>query len=331
MLSGRVATVLACLVLVVLSVGVVGQPLSCYAVKVVVYRDGSALVEEYVDVSGISASEVEIALLAEMDPSIPLVVLDEKDMPMPFKVVDGVVKVLVVNTSVIKLIYATQALTSKAGETWSVRISGPKEIMITLPSEATILYMSQIPELVDVSDEGLALFFNSSEPVDVQYMLEISVYVNVTEKKEPETSQTTGTQETQQGQQAQQPTQQPTQQPAQPPKTSPTPYVPPKREEGLNKYFILVVVAVIALLAVLLALKVSRGSSEVELRPEEENVIRLLRAHGGEAFQHVIAKEMGLPKTTMWRVVMRLRDKGVIEVEKRYGMNYLRLKKRMLF
>ncbi len=290
-----------------------GQPLTSSRVVVEVYRDGAALVTETYVLRNVTLGEVLLKLLYEPSPEVPIMVVDQDGAPLPYVQEDSMlVKVLVANTSFLNVTYVTQALTSKNGGVWVFKAKAPDELTVLLPQGSTVLYVSAVPDVVDVIGDKLLFTFKGVDEVEIQYILEIAVKV-VTPKPVNETQE----------------------QPAQKeqPKPSPTPPETEEKKEMLPlplPILVIVIVLIALVVAVVLSILVlrPRRSEYISLRPEEEEVLRRLRSRGGEAFQHEIAKEMGLPKTTMWRLVRRLESKGLIEIEKRYGMNYLRLKRR---
>ena len=54
-------------------------------------------------------------------------------------------------------------------------------------------------------------------------------------------------------------------------------------------------------------------------------ILGKLLEKGGSEYQSTIQRELGLPKTTMWRRAKRLEQLGYIEVEKTPRGNILRL------
>jgi len=291
------------------------QPFRSSSVSVKLYRDGSALVTEEYVLPNATTGEVELLLIAEPDPSIPPTVTDEEDLPLPFTLEGNVVRVLAVNTSILKAMYVTQDLTSKSGAVWSVKVLSPGKADILLPPEATIVYMSHVPELVDITDEGLYLSFKVSGEIEVQYALEVKVEVKAPPPANLTPSEAKAEVETKAEEQER------------PPSVKPTPYVPPLELKGGELLLYVAALLVVAILLLGLYMLVSKPKKIAGLRPEEEMILDLLRARGGEAYQYEIVRELGLPKTTAWRIVMRLKEKGFIDVEKRYGMNYLRLRR----
>ncbi|MET1101463.1 MAG: winged helix-turn-helix transcriptional regulator [Pyrodictiaceae archaeon] len=91
-----------------------------------------------------------------------------------------------------------------------------------------------------------------------------------------------------------------------------------------------IIVAVGAIAAILLLYRYRRGSNgwenpiiTEELDDLDKAIIDKLREKGGSEYQYVLQRELGLPKTTMWRRIKRLEKLGIIRVEKRGKGNYI--------
>ncbi len=63
-----------------------------------------------------------------------------------------------------------------------------------------------------------------------------------------------------------------------------------------------------------------------ELSEVDREIINFLKKRGGRAFQHEIGRELEIPKTTLWRHIMRLSEKGLVEVRKEGKYNLIILK-----
>ncbi|KYH36069.1 MAG: putative Uncharacterized membrane-associated protein [Candidatus Hecatellales archaeon B24] len=62
------------------------------------------------------------------------------------------------------------------------------------------------------------------------------------------------------------------------------------------------------------------------LRAEDRELIVFLGERGGEAFESEVREYFKLPKTTVWRMVKRLKREELVEVVKVGGQNLVRLK-----
>jgi len=58
----------------------------------------------------------------------------------------------------------------------------------------------------------------------------------------------------------------------------------------------------------------------------DREIVEFLEKRGGKAYQHEIARELEIPKTTLWRHIMRLHEEGIIEIKKEGKYNLIILK-----
>ena len=68
-----------------------------------------------------------------------------------------------------------------------------------------------------------------------------------------------------------------------------------------------------------------------DLDPEEKMILGYIRAHNGKAFQSELLSALPIPKTTLWRNVMSLQEKGYVKVTKIGGQNLVTALDRSLF
>ncbi|MGC8601230.1 MAG: PEGA domain-containing protein [Thermoprotei archaeon] len=99
--------------------------------------------------------------------------------------------------------------------------------------------------------------------------------------------------------------------------------------QGLQTYVYAAALAAVAAAAALAyGLKRRRHSMPEELDPEEKMILQYLSTHGGKAFQSELLTALPIPKTTLWRNVMSLQEKGYVNVTKVGGLNLVTLSKK---
>jgi uncharacterized membrane protein len=125
-----------------------------------------------------------------------------------------------------------------------------------------------------------------------------------------------------------------------------TPAQPPTAAPIIPMWILGAVIAVaIAVVAAVLSVK-RRGRSTLSLISEPANVsmdrilaewgenlkvedrqaLQLLADHGGRMFESELKEKLGLPRTSLWRLVRRLEKLGIVEVKKIGGQNLVRIK-----
>ncbi|MEM2849835.1 MAG: helix-turn-helix domain-containing protein [Candidatus Bathyarchaeia archaeon] len=95
-----------------------------------------------------------------------------------------------------------------------------------------------------------------------------------------------------------------------------------------------IVVAAVLAVAAVLFLRFKRGGvarlfrENPWLDEDEKNVLKVVWVKGGGAFESDIREALDLPKTTVWRIIKKLEENGLVKVEKIRGENYVKLSKR---
>lgn len=87
-------------------------------------------------------------------------------------------------------------------------------------------------------------------------------------------------------------------------------------------------VAVMAFSVAFYWLKGRKRALPAELDAEEKMIVQYLAAHGGKAFQSELLGALPIPKTTLWRNVMSLQEKGYVTITKVGGLNLVTLTKK---
>ncbi|WP_252901142.1 helix-turn-helix transcriptional regulator [Vulcanisaeta sp. JCM 14467] len=67
------------------------------------------------------------------------------------------------------------------------------------------------------------------------------------------------------------------------------------------------------------------NESFVNINEDEVRVLSYLLNKGGDAYQAEIARELGLPKSTVSRIIRRLHDKGLITVRRVGRFSYVQI------
>ncbi|WP_449462755.1 PEGA domain-containing protein [Tardisphaera miroshnichenkoae] len=88
------------------------------------------------------------------------------------------------------------------------------------------------------------------------------------------------------------------------------------------------VAVVVAFSLVFYWLKGRKRTLPAELDPEERMIVQYLASHGGKAFQSELQGALPIPKTTLWRNVMSLQEKGYVTITKVGGLNLVTLTKK---
>ncbi|MCG2864084.1 MAG: winged helix-turn-helix transcriptional regulator [Vulcanisaeta sp.] len=98
----------------------------------------------------------------------------------------------------------------------------------------------------------------------------------------------------------------------------------------LAMVIILITVVVSSIMVLVLRRRGGRGGLGITygLSDHELSIIRYIESRGGSAFEGDISRDLGIPRTTVWRIVRRLEDLGIVEVRKVGGKNLVIIRRR---
>ena len=74
--------------------------------------------------------------------------------------------------------------------------------------------------------------------------------------------------------------------------------------------------------AAFLLLSTRRRRQQADLVEVDAKILEYVRRRGG-AYEADVARELGIPRTTVFRAVRRLEERGLVRVEKREGRNWV--------
>ncbi|WP_237705156.1 helix-turn-helix transcriptional regulator [Thermococcus zilligii] len=291
-----------------LMVPVEGQTVS--SLSLTVYEDGYVLVNETISTANYTVA-LDVPLLGQHAEG--LVALDENGNLLPVEVNNGNVTIYFGDATLVKLSYYTPDLTSKEGAIWTVSLESPVPVTISLPSNAVIVDLSDIP----LEIRGNTLLMPPGD-VSVSYLIPIGT----TTTGSPGRTGTTTT--TSQGRAT----------------TTPTGGgggSGPARWIGLVLALLIAGGAASLLLGKKKTPETRSWSPEAlerfrqkidamtDLNDDERGALLFLIENGGKAPQSRVRDALGLPKTTAWRMFKRLEEKGLVRVYKLGRENWVEL------
>ncbi|MCW4007218.1 MAG: hypothetical protein NWF09_00800 [Candidatus Bathyarchaeota archaeon] len=268
-------------------------PVVSETLALTVYLDGFVLVNHELELNQTYPS-VNITLLGEAHKDI--LVVDEKGLPLDYSVVDGKATIYSLNATQIKISYFTPDLTSKTGKYWTLGANVSISTKVIMPEDATIISLNNVPELIESSNGQVSLVM-ASGTIEITYIAEHSLH-------------------------------QPT-----------------------SNYEILQFIPIVSSLTAfgVLALwfirrkkplQLKKSASEVDLdkllerekylRPEEVQAIHFLAEKHGTAFEAELYEKLGLPRTTMWRLLKRLEKMEIVDIQKSRRQNIISIRKKCL-
>ncbi|RLF21846.1 MAG: hypothetical protein DRN15_04265 [Thermoprotei archaeon] len=283
------------MLLVVMILLTLAQPaLTQWTIKsltIELYPDGAAMVSYLIEVyDGVGMLNITLLGVPEF-----LIVSDDEGNPLHYELYDDMISILLMGSRYVNVTYYTMSLTFKEGEVWKLSVSEvPTEHIVVLPEGAKVVGLTEIPLSIEIVD-GRTRLIMPKGTYEIEYVVPITPPIKPPEEKPPET----------------------------PPKEAP----PPSQERPALDMWLLILAIVVAIVVILTIIAIERRRRlSSEISEEEREILNALKRLGGEAYQYEVARMVNLPKTTLWRHVRRLADKGLIEIEKRGRQNYLKLR-----
>lgn len=142
-----------------------------YQLSLTVYADGIVKVDYWVNVPS-DVLEFNITLWGKAIED--LLVESQQGTPLYYQFVsESTILVDSLGANVVRIIYYTPDLTSKVGRLWTLHIQSPVSTAITMPKEAIILSVNQIPISIGAVGGGTVLVMPSGL-TEVSYTLEVA-------------------------------------------------------------------------------------------------------------------------------------------------------------
>ena len=99
-----------------------------------------------------------------------LLVVDEQGLPLDYAFNDSELVVDSLGTNEAQISYLTADLTSKQGRYWTLTLDAPADAVIVLPTQATIISLSQVPELIETANNQVKQFMNTDQ-IELTYVI----------------------------------------------------------------------------------------------------------------------------------------------------------------
>ncbi len=273
------------------------------SLEILVFRDGVVRFTHKMQVNE-TLPALTVSLLTTSVGNI--LAVDQEGKALSFEVKTNNLTVNTLGATRVTVEYETSEATSKEGRLWSFRFTTPWPAKLTLPEQAVILFINELPLSV-ASKEGRTILTLEPGSWQIDYMLPLTTPPQTTNppstQEPPKTTTTTSTPTTQ------------------PPQTPQPPSKPPEVATALP----IPVEALGGVLAVVVTLigvvswwrrRTSLGKAAVNLRPEDRAVLEYIQSRGGRILEAELRQKFILPKTSGWRLVRRLERMGYVKVTK---------------
>lgn len=315
--AGR--AVLVCFVIFIISLNVaVAQEteFQIESTELQIYRDGLVRVTQTLVVNE-TIPDVALQLLSSSVDNVLVLdenqTLEENQRFLDYEVDGTDLTVYSLGATSILVQYDTVSLTRKDFDVWSLIVDTPYNLIVLLPEESTVIFLSDTPTSIDTEEDIINMTLFPSQ-WEISYIFPL---IPPATSEEPTSNEPTSSEPTEGGS-SEEPT-----------ADGVTPHSFPV------EILVAVAVAVASILVVVfILLRRKRFNIEAifrahpQLVKEEKDVIRFLAEKEGKAFEAEIRERFpDIPRTSLWRLVRRLEKLEIVRVKKIGLENRVELKK----
>ncbi len=259
------------------------------SVDLTVYRDGLVHVTQTLIVNELFP-EITLPLLSSSIENV--IVLDENQTAVDYEINGGNLTVFTLGAERISVEYDTITLTKKEAEVWTLIADNPYNLMVFLPQNATVIYLSQMPTAIDTSGTRITLSLYPSH-WEISYVLPLLPEDGTKDNGAPLTGIPTG---------------------------------------YLIAAIVAVTAVILSALLVVRRQRVPNVEKTIkaypQLKKEDREVLEFLAERGGKAFEAEIRERFpDMPRTSLWRLVRRLERLEIVEIKKIGLENQVQLRK----
>ena len=257
--------------------------------QVKVYNDGLAHITQTLIIDELKP-DVTVSLISGSVEN--LIVLDKNKLAVDYELSGSALKVFSLGATQITIEYDTTSITNKQAEVWTLILNNPYNLTVSLPKNSTIVYLNQVPTVIETSTNQLSLVLPPNH-WEISYTIPL---------QQDDDSQSTDDSTI----------------------TLPIQY--------LIIIIIVVVVTVAVALYIITKKRKINPKKTINRNPhlskEDKAVIEFLAEKDGKAFEAEIRQRFPeMPRTSLWRLIKRLEKSEIIEVERIGLENQVKLKK----
>jgi uncharacterized membrane protein len=256
--------------------------------NLIAYRDGVVHVRHVVRVNETDPAMTLPLFSSSID---NVIILDENQSVLDYRR-DGLnLTIFTLGTKTVSLEYDTSSLTNKEAEVWTLIIDNPYNSTIYMPEEATIVYLSESPNAIDMEDNKMTLSLFPGY-WELSYILPLVPFDESADNGEHSS-------------------------------VIPVEYI-------IAMVIAIVVFSIFTLILIRRrGPKVEKiFIAYPQLRQEDKDVILFLAETNGKVFEAEIRERFpDLPRTTLWRLVRRLEKLEIVKIKKVGLGNRVELKK----
>ncbi len=275
------------------------QSIGSATAEVVLFPDG------WVDVTvTVRLNETSSGLVIRIDGEPHnLIVVNSDGIPLNYSLDGSFLIVETLGSREITISYQTPSLTSKSGVIWNLTLDlDVDKLVVIAPSQLVIVGLSKLPDEISQSERGLRISF-SGGTVSLSYKVAHKQMnrsfggEDISRAKVVEITRTSSLGESSGA-------------------VNPASRVQSPVNQSLLPLMIAGGIALALAASVIVLRSRSRATKDLKEGSLEYEILRELEKRGGVAKQADLIKAVQAPRTTVWRKIRRLEEKGFVEVRR---------------
>ena len=252
-----------------------------------IYRDGLASVKQTLTVEEFYPQIIVPLLSSSIE---NLIVIDQNQKIVDYEINNFNLTIFTLGSTQIFIEYDTIALTNKEAEIWSINLENQHDILVCLPKNSTVVYLSEMPSAIDTQDSIITFMLHPNQ-WEISYLLPPS---SIDETTDGQTNQN----------------------------------MIPIEYFATALGAVILTIMVLFYFKKKRKLNIKKIFKDYpQLSKEDKAVVQFLAKNDDRAFEAEIRETFpDLPRTSLWRLVRRLERMEIVEIKKIGLENQVKLK-----
>ena len=252
-----------------------------------IYRDGLVKIKQTLNVEEVYPQIIVPLLSSSIE---NLIVIDQNQKIVDYEINNFNLTIFTLGSTQIFIEYDTIALTNKEAEIWSINLENQHDILVCLPKNSTVVYLSEMPSAIDTQDSIITFMLHPNQ-WEISYLLPPS---SIDETTDGQTNQN----------------------------------MIPIEYFATALGAVILTIMVLFYFKKKRKLNIKKIFKDYpQLSKEDKAVIQFLSKNDDSAFEAEIRETFpDLPRTSLWRLVRRLERMEIVEIKKIGLENQVKLK-----
>ena len=132
-----------------------------------IYRDGLVNIQQTLNVEELYPQIIVPLLSSSIE---NLIVIDQNQKIVDYEINNFNLTIFTLGSTQISIEYDTIALTNKDAKVWSINLENQHDILVCLPKNSTVVYLSEMPSAIDTQDSIITFMLHPNQ-WEISYLL----------------------------------------------------------------------------------------------------------------------------------------------------------------